>query len=243
MSSKKFNILKPDALGKRIVEIAGNNYAEIARRVGLTNAAVWYWFHGKSPAVDTLHRFASAYGVNLHWLITGEGPKKILAAREERSEYKLEKSDRVEVQCVLITMAGEPSLQPAHLDPEVKGGYSFKRSSLERWDDISTRKNMWITARLDKRAESMRPTLQPGSIVLVNRRVEKFLAHPKSIDGRVFLITLDEDVATKRLFVDGRILEASSDNRAYRSRHLDLEHTDLARILIGHIVWQGGEVK
>lgn len=147
------------------------------------------------------------------------------------------------VPCVVMAMAGEPYIQPEHLDPQAKDGYCFKRTTLDRWDPISTRDEKWITARLDKKAESMIPTLQPGGVVLVNRRTSKFIQSPAMIDGKVFLVNFDEGVVAKRLYIDDKILQLASDNKSFRPKHVDLKRFDLTKFLIGQIIWQGGEVK
>jgi phage repressor protein C with HTH and peptisase S24 domain len=229
----------------RILEIGGKQ-SSIADKLDISPQAVSSWKKGKLPSIETLERFSRLYGIGLQWLLTGEGEKYLvgLSAKEAHPEYSLEKgSEYLSIPCVVVAMAGEPYIQPEHLDPQTKDGYCFKKSTLERWDSITTRDEKWITARLDKKAESMMPTLQPGGIVLVNRRASKFIQSPGIIDGKVFLVNFDEGVVAKRLYIDDKILQLASDNKSFRPKHVDLKRFDLTKFLIGQIIWQGGEVK
>jgi phage repressor protein C with HTH and peptisase S24 domain len=246
MSRKKFSTIDNRALASRIQEIAGSNSADIARRTGVTTAAAWGWLRRTIPSVEALQKIAMVYSVNLVWLITGQGEKyvaHIVLAETHAATGGEMPAQFLDVPCVLIAMAGAAYIQPEHIDEQSGGGYFFKRSTLDRWDHLTTKQGKWMVARLDKRAESMAPTLQPGDIILVNRRVEKFIEMFRSIDGKIFLIRIDEGVAVKRLLLDGRILEISSDNRQFRSKHIDLKNLELSKLLIGQVIWHGGDVK
>lgn len=52
--------------------------AEIARRIGTTDATVKAYTDEKNlPVAEMLVRITQASGINLHWLLTGDGPERI----------------------------------------------------------------------------------------------------------------------------------------------------------------------
>lgn len=60
---------------RRIRESAGISQAELARRLGVTQAAVARWESGRRRAkIDTLHRIATALGLNLTVIFSAGAP-------------------------------------------------------------------------------------------------------------------------------------------------------------------------
>jgi len=56
------------------------NYAnapEIAKKLDLERQAVYKWREGNLPSLDTLLAINRVTGCSLHWLITGEGERKV----------------------------------------------------------------------------------------------------------------------------------------------------------------------
>jgi cellulose biosynthesis protein BcsQ len=49
--------------------------ADIARKLGVSKATVTLYMGGRLPPTDVLLKIAEETGCNLHWLMTGEGPK------------------------------------------------------------------------------------------------------------------------------------------------------------------------
>jgi len=49
--------------------------ADIARRLGVSKATVTLYMGGRLPPTDVLLKIAEETGCNLHWLMTGQGPK------------------------------------------------------------------------------------------------------------------------------------------------------------------------
>lgn len=65
------------AFGLRLREaFDGLAQAEIARRLGITDAGVKNYFEGRIPSGITLLEICDLTGVSIHWLLTGEGPKE-----------------------------------------------------------------------------------------------------------------------------------------------------------------------
>ena len=74
---------QPSGFRERLQEAVGKNTAALARRIGEAPARLYPYLAGRSlPPIDILSKIAEATDVNLHWLLTGEGPKT--AARVAR---------------------------------------------------------------------------------------------------------------------------------------------------------------
>lgn len=55
-----------------------DNNASIARRLGTTDATIKNYTDGKYlPVAEMLLRITVVTGINLHWLLTGEGPRRV----------------------------------------------------------------------------------------------------------------------------------------------------------------------
>jgi chromosome partitioning protein len=61
----------------------GASQTEIARQLGLSNSAVTNYVEGRIPPAETLTKIAELTGYSIHWLITGEGPKR--SSKQEAS--------------------------------------------------------------------------------------------------------------------------------------------------------------
>ena len=72
-------------VGKRIKEAFGHiSNAEIARRSLTTDAVIKSYVDGdRLPIAEILIRMTNVTSVNLHWLLTGKGPKRV----ETRTEF------------------------------------------------------------------------------------------------------------------------------------------------------------
>lgn len=77
----------------------GESNATIARRITTPDATVSLWMRGERlPDYRMLVRITKATGVNLHWLITGTGPRRveqdneIFSVEEEREIRELAKT-------------------------------------------------------------------------------------------------------------------------------------------------------
>jgi cellulose biosynthesis protein BcsQ len=66
------------SFGLRLKEaFNGVSQTQIARQLGLSNSAVNNYVEGRIPAAEMLVKIANLTGYSIHWLITGEGPKRI----------------------------------------------------------------------------------------------------------------------------------------------------------------------
>jgi len=67
---------------------------EIARKLGYQKQAVYGWRDGERPGLDTLIRISKSTSHSLHWLVTGEGSRKILTENTAQTEPVVSKAER-----------------------------------------------------------------------------------------------------------------------------------------------------
>lgn len=81
------------AFGQRLKDIFGNAVnAEIASKLGVSEAAVGTYVRGRIPDGDKLIKISNLTNCNIHWLLTGEGNRNIVA-KEFDIEYSIERND------------------------------------------------------------------------------------------------------------------------------------------------------
>jgi cellulose biosynthesis protein BcsQ len=61
---------------------------EIASKLGVSNPAITAYLQGRVPPAEKLIEIADYTGCNLHWLLTGEGPKRVIDNTTEPSRAK-----------------------------------------------------------------------------------------------------------------------------------------------------------
>lgn len=89
MSSKKIpKREKYCPFGLRLLEAFGTDqYAIIARKAETAVSAVGNYMKGnRVPDADFLKRVSSQTGYSIHWLLMGEGPKKVVELKREAGE-------------------------------------------------------------------------------------------------------------------------------------------------------------
>ena len=111
--------------------------ADLARRCGVTRAAITNWLSGRNKGIESTHLFTIAdyFRVNARWLALGAGPKwasvplhlskkvhptvgEVLAKLEEVASRQMAMSDAERIE-LYVWLAGErPSLQGT-ADPRI----------------------------------------------------------------------------------------------------------------------------
>jgi phage repressor protein C with HTH and peptisase S24 domain len=87
LSSENSTNIESMAFGQRFVEAFENApIAEIARKLGKTYQGVKNYAEGRIPSPDVLIEISHSTGCSIHWLLTGEGQKKVQQAKSN-GEY------------------------------------------------------------------------------------------------------------------------------------------------------------
>ena len=130
--------------------------------------------------------------------------------------------------------------QPLLLDPDYAhdSTLAFRKDAVKHF----TRP---VCLRVGRREASMAPTIQPGTVVLIDRHVER---RRRPEDGHVYVVNLDalegddHGGAITRIDTSGGILILASDNpntTRYPPRALNVTGKRLPDILVGEVVWFG----
>ena len=82
-----------EALG---VKPGRGSKAQIARKLGFTKTTAGSWEKGEMPGMNSLQHVAKVSeltNASLHWLLTGQGPKKVNERPYEPPRFKLTKEE------------------------------------------------------------------------------------------------------------------------------------------------------
>jgi transcriptional regulator with XRE-family HTH domain len=89
-----YPLMETASFGQRLRIAFGNaKLAEIARKLGVSEAAVKNYVGGRVPDSDKLIKISTLTNCNLHWLLTGEGPKFLNESEVFDLEYEIERAD------------------------------------------------------------------------------------------------------------------------------------------------------
>ena len=131
--------------------------------------------------------------------------------------------------------AGQPiAIAP---DPDRDRTLSFRETVVRKF----TRP---ICLRIGPREESMRPTLEPGDVLVIDQNPDRRRS-PKA--GHIYAVnfgalTGDDGGAVKRIDLSGSTLVVTSDNmdkRAYPTQVFNVADVNLLDAIVGEVVWTG----
>lgn len=118
------------AFGQRLKSLFDNAVnAEIAAKLGVSEAAVGTYVRGRIPDGRKLIEIAKLTNCNLHWLLTGEGPRYIGDEKVFDLEYSIERHDDwLDVLNDWYDFEGRPNPMPETMGASFMGGWeSFDR--------------------------------------------------------------------------------------------------------------------
>jgi transcriptional regulator with XRE-family HTH domain len=79
--------LDPLFIFDRIAKALGTKSVEkISDKLGISKQSVYLWRRGKLPGIDNLVEIADSTGASMHWLLTGEGPERVIAVETSKKE-------------------------------------------------------------------------------------------------------------------------------------------------------------
>jgi len=195
--------------------------------------AITRWKSGESrPSVDSLMMIKELFGKSIDWLLTGE----------EAPGFQ-------PMQPIITLVGAEPEI-PAEVRSEnyyavplVEGPIAAGYAGLIPGDYVSDL--VWVykpelgarqyhnlrAVRLGKDADSMEPTIHPGSIVIIDPTETQIT--PKAI----FAVRLDREggCAIKRVQQTDEHWVLVSDNPEYDP--IAIEKTRIPNIIIGRVIW------
>ncbi len=204
-----------------------------SERTGIPVSTLKKYEAGRStPGGEAIQALASA-GINVHWLVTGEGDM----SRADHSQSDTGPTN------VVREKSGEYALVPLY-DVRAAAGYGAELAG-EQITDALAFSRRWIHRELHASpadlyliyvdGESMEPTLRAGDIILVDRRDGAAIP----CDG-IYVLRMDGALLVKRLQrLPGRRIRVVSDNPAYAPIELSLNSPGEDLAVIGRVVWSG----
>ncbi len=184
------------------------------------------------PGSERLKRMATVAGVNVEWLLSGEGEMQaaqLPRARRRKSEAQIE-HDLVRLPVLDITAGAGTAYDLVEQEP-VEDFIAFSRPWIRRYCHTSPDGLSLIYVR----GESMEPTLRSGELILVDT---------KSTQPRegIHVLRLDDALLVKRLHpLPGRRLKVVSDNPIYEPFEVDLAQENIAIVgrVLASLRWYG----
>ena len=219
------------------------SFAEYADKTGIPVSTLQkYEGEHRAPGSEAIGALAQS-GVNVHWLITGQGPmlSKDLPRSEHREGSYVEKADDfVYIDAFNVEVAAGHG---ADSEPEVVSSrMAFRRDWLKR-EGLKINRLCIVRARGD----SMEPSIESGDSLLVtvfigyelNNLKSGVPASEYSIGEGLYVLRLDDGPSVKRLQQDyeGGVY-IKSDNPAYDTVHVTKEAMSNLTI-IGKVEWMG----
>ena len=205
---------------QRLVAIAGSANA-LAKMTGISQSGIQRYLKGGEPTRKMLITLAECTGVDLMWLMTGEGPERERRTAQNEEEQAYAYVPLYDARC----SAGHGAWDERS---RVLVQLSFTRYSLRKKG--LTPANL-VCLRVD--GDSMTGLLEDGDTVMIDQR-------RNTLEGEgVYVVMLDDHLYAKRLQrqFDGSILIISH-NTAYKEMTVPKDR--LAELhIIGRVVWAG----
>lgn len=219
-------------LAERLIQARksiGMKQAELAARLEIHTNVYQNYERGKfTPKVETLLSLRSL-GINIDWLVSGEGAMMI---GQETGEGR----------------AVAPALDPdlvllPRFDVQASAGSGSMIHSEQVVDYFAIRRS-WIRDRLrcapenvvliEAIGDSMEPTIGHGDLLLVD------ISAPKLRDSSIYVLSLDGELLVKR--IERRLgggIAVKGDNPRYDVEVFAADQVSLLTI-VGQVVWHGG---
>lgn len=217
---------------EQVIQTCGSVTAT-ARTAGVSESVVRKWRDGRSePSLTNLVSLASAGGVSLQWLATGDEPRSLYPAPAATLSQEMVRELPEDYSLVPLYDVSASAGHGALVEAEQVIDYlAFKREWL-RSELHATEGDLYL---IEVDGESMEPTLRPGDIILIDRRNAGSIPR----DG-VYVLRLDGSLLVKRLQrMPGQAVRVTSDNAAYEPFSLALDAVADDLEIVGRVVWSG----
>lgn len=211
------------------------HFAELARSKELRE--ILYGLAGKSPDFGR-----SSFSLKLEGFRQAVPQREIADARQTYSPGKFNSPNLQEspaevtpVPCVPFSSISAASDQMESPDSKSIFPVNFERDRLFKVDPLG----IWVCTRMPAADDSMINTIFPDELLLLNKR---FSLRSRSSAGKIFLVNVHGKCTVRRLILEKDSAVLIADNHRYPSRFIN-DLKALKKLLIGHVIWKGGEVK
>ncbi len=211
------------------------HFAELARSQELRE--VLYGLAGKSPDFGR-----NSFSLKLEGFRQAVPRWEIADARQTYSPGKVIKPDLQEsgtevipVPCLPFSSISGASDPMESLAAKSVFSINFEKDRLSKVDPLG----IWLCTRMPATDDSMVNTIFPDELLLVNKR---FSLKSRSIAGKIFLVSIRGKCTARRLILEKDSALLIADNHRYPSHFIN-DLNALKKLLAGHVIWKGGEVK
>lgn len=228
--------METDQLIERIKQVLGGASARsFAKRAGVSDSTFRSILNGSRPTVDNLVSIARAGEVSVHWLATGEGPKRLdsCGAAPGASDNGQAPLTRLDDGFVLVPRYNvEASAGPGALNgnEHVVDYMAFREDFVRRVLRADPANLVLITAVGD----SMEPAIRAGDLLLVDRGIDRIM------DDAIYVLGIGDEVMVKRVqrFFDGGLSVKSDNATIYREQAIAPADVPGLRVA-GRVRWIG----
>lgn len=203
---------------RHIINYYNLNLKEFSEKTNIPYRTLQNYLLGlREPNIDILKKLCTQLGININWLLTGEGDPYI--SGNLGSEYAL-------VPVIDGYISAGTGFYPVE-HSEIK--LAFRKDWISRYGDYRNMSLVYV------KGDSMEPTIWDGDIVLVNHNV----THIKK-NGAIYAIVIDNLIMIKRLQKIGnnKVLIISDNQKypAYETKESELN-------INGQVIWFGHEIE
>jgi SOS-response transcriptional repressor LexA len=196
---------------REIREDTGLTQEAFGAKIGNKQSNIADWERGRSvPSLESLQKIVDFYGINLHWLLTGQGLKYLPSITEEATKLELKQKVYNFVRNELNLLENDDSKYPIGKDDiwylplqgEIAAGsplpFNFD-SDPTKYVPIakSQRPNPNITVVFRVNGDSMEPKIEHSDIVVIKKEEDWWIC-----DNKVIAVRTHEGLTLKKLVID-----------------------------------------
>ena len=217
------------------MDYAQINGKELSILTGLTTAAISQYKTGKILTLNAMaaQKIADALGVNVEWLVTGEGNmiKPNIISLDNADSDKLP-AGFVQIPEYKICFGAGEAEEPTYEENQDWGPAYFRSSFFS--DRGINPKNC---KRFKVIGDSMIPLINDGDYITVDCTPKDYIEN-----NQIYALVFDHSLRIKRLIKSFKTLTIRSDNSIYPDEVLTLEEAAQLIHIIGKVIERSGSV-
>lgn len=226
-----------DRIKEAAAEVGGLN--KLAVGVGIPRRTVGHWLEGKQPKPSALEAVAKFTGVNLAWLVSGEGDRKPVDRDQSADEAASFASEARRS----LDHPASPTIKFVPLKVSAGGGAAVLYESqgidldMDGLADTILRSRRKNISLFEIKGDSMLPTLAHGDFVVVDKSQPRPGDEPE--DDKIYLISIENDLYAKRSsWLENGEQQWRSDNDLPEYAPIPVRGEDFNRVkIIGRVIW------
>ncbi len=217
------------------MDYAQINGKELSNLTGLTTAAISQYKTGKILTLNAMaaQKIADALGVNVEWLVTGEGNmiKPNIISLDNADSDKLP-AGFVQIPEYKICFGADEAEEPTYEEIQDCVPAYFRSSFFS--DRGINPKNC---RRFKVIGDSMIPLINSGDYITVDCTPQDYIEN-----NQIYALVFDHSLRVKRLIKSFKTLTIRSDNQIYPDEVLTLEEAAQMIHIIGKVIERSGSV-